>query len=484
MRIVFTVGCEIPGGVGQYIDIDSRTSLLDADFVLFTPTLGLSILDYTNSYQGKPSLSDYTSFQIQDMITHWRRELRDFLNAGKTVFVIMSEREDVYVSTGKKEYSGTGRNRQTTHIVRPLTNYEMLPFSIDIVESKGTFMKLNPNGELLREYWKQFGAESKYKVRIEASEILKPLLVTRNGDRTVGAVLRTKAGGALVALPWIDFDRESFVSKIDEDGEYKENRTWKPEAKEWGKRYFKALECLDEALRSQNQTTPIPNWAQDDKYKTNKEVALSGTLAQMQTEIVNLEQEREKIKEELAEAGFLKGLLYEQGNALEEAVLEAMRLMGFKATPYRVSDSEFDAVLECSDGRCIGEVEGRDNKPISIDKMRQLMDNIHDDLSRDVVSEPAKAVLFGNAYRLMPPTDRPNEHFTEKCVKAAKRHGAALVRTCDLYDVATSLIDWPNLEFAALCRKAILNSVGEVVCFPSRAQDEASECELPPDPTK
>ena len=484
MKIVFTVACEIPSGVGQYVDIDSKISLLDADFVLFTPTLGLSIDDYVDSFQGKPSLSDYTSFQIQGMVTHWRRELSDFLNAGKTVFVNMSNLEDVYVSTGKKEYSGTGRNRQTTRLVRPLSNYEMLPFSIDIVESKGTLMKLHPSGELLREYWQQFGSESNYNVRIETSELFNPLLVTRSGDRTVGAVFRTKAGGTIVALPWIDFDRESFVSEKDENGEYKENRTWTSEAIVWGKRYFKALECLDEVLRTQNQTTPIPNWAQDDKFKTNQEVALSETLVKIQTEITTLEQEREKTKEKLSEAGFLKGLLYEQGNALENAVLEAMRLMGFDANPYRESDSEFDVVLECSDGRCIGEVEGRDNKPISIDKMRQLIDNIHDDFTRDVVSEPAKAVLLGNAYRLLPSTDIPAEHFTAKCIKAAKRNGAALVRTCDLYDVAKALIDEPDLKFAALCREAIFNTIGEVVCFPNCPQDEAYECALPPDPTK
>ena len=57
-------------------------------------------------------------------------------------------------------------------------------------------------------------------------------------------------------------------------------------------------------------------------------------------------------------------------------------------------------MLECSEGRCIGEAEGRDNRAIGIDKMRQLEVNVLEDLSRDEVSEPAKGVLFGNAYRL------------------------------------------------------------------------------------
>ena len=141
--------------------------------------------------------------------------------------------------------------------------------------------------------------------------------------------------------------------------------------------------------------------------------------------------------------------------------------MGFDANTYRDSDSEFDVVLECAEGRCIGEAEGRDSKPISIEKMRQLSDNIHEDLSRDEISEPAKGILFGNAYRLSPPSDRPAEHFTAKCIKAAKRNETALIRTCDLFEVAKVLVDEPDEEFAASCRNAIFNTVGEVVRFPS-----------------
>ena len=144
MKNILTVACEIPGGLGEYVEFDSRTSLLDADFVLFRPTLGPSGFGYTEFFQGKPSLSDTLSFQLQESITHWRRELSDFLNASKTVFMIMSDREEVYVNTGKEEYSGTGRNRQTTYIVRPLSNYDVLPFATNIIESKGTSMRLHP----------------------------------------------------------------------------------------------------------------------------------------------------------------------------------------------------------------------------------------------------------------------------------------------------------------------------------------------------
>jgi hypothetical protein len=56
-------------------------------------------------------------------------------------------------------------------------------------------------------------------------------------------------------------------------------------------------------------------------------------------------------------------------------------------------------VFESEEGRLIGEAEGKDNKAINVDKLRQLSMNIHEDIQREEVTTPAKGVLFGNGYR-------------------------------------------------------------------------------------
>ena len=483
MNTILTVGCEIPGGFGKYVKFNSKTSLLDADFVLFCPNLS----DYDlgdEYYQGKPLLSDPSSFQLQEVVNYWQRELNVFLSNGKTVFMMMSDREEIYVSIDEEDYSGTGLSDQTTNSVSLLSNYDVFPFSTRIIESKGTSMRLHPSEDLLREYWQQFGDESEYHVHIEESDSFRPLVFTRHGGRIVGGIFRYENGGALVALPAVNFDREEFYDEEQQAWDYYATnyhvKAWTPKAMGWGGKYLKTLESLDKTIRSQSETTPVPQWARDDKFRTNQEIALSEELVRIQTKISDFEKKREEVKEKLADAGFLKSLLFEQGHALENAILEAMRLMGFVADTYRDSDSEFDAVLECPEGRCIGEAEGRDNKPISIEKMRQLFLNIHEDLSREEVSDPAKGILFGNAHRLSPPSDRPAEHFTAKCMSAAKGNGTALIRTCDLFEVAKALVDEPDEEFAALCRKAIFNTVGEEVKFPTRPEAKASECQDAP----
>ena len=450
MKKVFTVACRIPGGFGDHISFDSKFSLLDANFVLFCPT-------FSRTEIGLLPLTEHNSEEIRQAIAHWRGELAAFLDAGNTVFLVLSAPEEIEL-----RWSGELMGLETNERA---TNYDIFhPFiNNDLGVAEGDSMVLTPDSLLLRDYWHQFGGESRYRVYLKNLRGLTPLVTTRQGNRVVGAMHRSASGGTLVALPWLRFWRDEFFVEEDEDEEEDE---WTHYAKDWGKRYLSTLKSLDRAIRSENDATPAPDWAQQDSFKTDKEIEFSKKLVAIRTELTNLEQQRQQFELDVANAGSLKSLLFEQGHALEMVVLEAMTLLGFNASNYRDSDSEFDVVLECPEGRCIGEVEGRDRKAIDINKMRQLETNIHEDLDREEVSEPAKAVLFGNAYRFVPPSDRP-EHFTQKCIKAAQRTNTALIRTCDLFEVAKALVDKPDPAFTAACRKAILKTSGEEVKFPT-----------------
>ena len=100
--------------------------------------------------------------------------------------------------------------------------------------------------------------------------------------------------------------------------------------------------------------------------------------------------------------------------------------------------------------------------------------NIHEDLEREEVSQPAKAVLFGNAYRLEPLVDRADP-FTTKCISAAKRSSTALAFTPDLFMVARYLSNKKDARFATRCRKVIISSVGRVVFPDTPASTDAKQ---------
>ncbi|MBI3770572.1 MAG: hypothetical protein HY271_19050 [Deltaproteobacteria bacterium] len=129
-RSIGAVGCDLPGGVSEFIPFASKASLLDWDVVVFWPTIARYVSRSYEKYNGRPSLSDSDSVALREAAEHWRREMSEALRAGKTVFIFLPGREEVYVDTGERQHSGTGRNRRTTRIVADFNNYKVLPVDL------------------------------------------------------------------------------------------------------------------------------------------------------------------------------------------------------------------------------------------------------------------------------------------------------------------------------------------------------------------
>ena len=233
--------------------------------------------------------------------------------------------------------------------------------------------------------------------------------------------------------------------------------------------------ALDKALRSSAEVTPEPAWATEAKFVLPAEAALRVQLLGAERQVEEAQKRKEDLSEALNAAGRVRGLLFEKGKPLEAVIIEALRLLGFTAAPFRESDSEFDVVFECAEGRLIGEVEGKDNKAVNIDKLRQLAMNIHEDLQREEVTSPAKPVLFGNGYRLQDLSERADP-FTEKCHSAAQASSTALVFVPDLFEPVKYLSAQCDSDYARACRQALLCSTGRVV-FPPPPFSEASAVE-------
>ena len=161
---ILTVGLELASDDVAHEDFNSKVSLLDWDIVLFKPQI-TEFISYADQYKGKASLNDSQSFQLKEACEHWRREVHQAVESGKTVVVFLPPVEEVYIDTGERRYSGTGRNRATTHVVALYGNYNCIPAALGPTTSHGTAVKLAPKGaEALAGYWAAFGAQSEYKV--------------------------------------------------------------------------------------------------------------------------------------------------------------------------------------------------------------------------------------------------------------------------------------------------------------------------------
>jgi hypothetical protein len=454
-RTIFAVGLDLPNVDGfDCIPIRSDMSLLDAGIIVFRPIFESFRWYSTEEYQGRTLLSQTSSFELKEKIDHWRNQIAAAFESGKTIVVFLPAKQEVFRHTGEEIISGTGHSMVRRHNVVLVNNYEFLPLKFDeLVPGRGRAMKLAPDSEILAAYWQNFCSNSIYEVHFKLKS--RPLVLTKLGDKMVGAMVSGK--GKVVCLPDIEWDAADFIT---EDGEERTKA-----AETFTFRLRDEILSVDAALRVRAEGTPEPDWAREDKFRLAVEAQVENQILDLGTKIESLVKERAGKRVTLKEHASLRALLYEKGRPLEAAVREALATLGFEVSQFKQKDSEFDAVFSSSEGRFIGEVEGKDTRAINVDKYSQLERNVNEDLSRDEIAKPAKGVLFGNAERLTAPGER-GEFFTQKVLTAARRTGTVLIRTPDLFAVVRYLKDNPNESFAEECRKAIAWTDGAVVLFP------------------
>lgn len=449
---------EAPATVVSHHD---PVSLDDADIVLFRLPKAPSAYE---TYQGKPCLSDEQSFRYKDALAHWRRELANAIRDGKTVIVELTEPSPVLVATGQVTHSGTGRSRVTTRIVSPTDRYNALPFHFEkLTAGRGSAIKLDPSAGILANYWKNFGPLSRYEVRFDPPDGWTPLLLT-SGKRCVGAMT-----GHVLVLPPVRLVDEEYEGDEEEnengDENYKESEaTWSEDERIRSFQFIQELLAIESQLSGEN-AIPIPGWMSSGDFSTQAIRNVSAEIAALDEVRRRLDDARSALLDRLNEHKELQLLLYGKGRPLERGVRRALNLMGFDAQPYADGQSEFDALFCDGKTRMLGEVEGRDNSPIKIDKITQLERNIAEDFAREDVSSYAKGVLFGNPQRLTPPDSRTQD-FTEKCRASAERNKFAVVLTATMFGPAAYLEDASDANYAAACRNAILTTEGDVVRFP------------------
>ena len=455
---VVSIGIEIPGSDAKHINLKSKDSLLDYDIVIIDPSIYNFYFYNDEYYQGKPCLDDSDSFSLKEHLEHWRREILEAIRACKNVFIMLNQKQEVFVATGTKSYSGTGRNRHTTRQVGLISNYQIVPEGISVTNSNGSSMSLiAAKDNILSHYWSAVGDMSKFKVLLD-NQGLKPIIKTKTGEKTVGGILRYKnAEGNLFLLPYIDFELDEYTYENEEEGEI----YWTDKAIALGKKFVSAICAIDKAIKSSGELSAKPDWLTQNKYVLPKEEKIRSKLINIESKIDGLQKKKENYKQEILDESVLKRLLYENGKPLEGAIRVALELMGFTVSHFEDSESEFDVVFESKEGRLIGEAEGKDNKALNIDKLRQLEMNIHEDFARDDIEQMAKGALIGNAYRLKEPEER-GDFFTTKCLTAASRSGTALISTVDLFYVAKYLSGKINKTFAKKCRLSIIETTGVV----------------------
>ena len=462
-KSLISIGFEIPGHPDKSLSLSSDQSLLDYDIIIFRPDISEMYGYGAEPYQGKLCLSDDASFNLRQKAEHWRQDLINAYDSGKTIFIFLSELQEVFVAAGLPEPSSEGRSRVTTRHVDLFQNYRMIPISFEEVNN-GRGREMKPTRELngLSPYWTGFKDVSRYQVHF-SSKMVAPLFGTKSGNKAVGGIVRGKVHsgkGAIILLPELDIDDSKFTAE--KNGE----TFWNKKGVQFGNKLISTLVEIDNELNTQKQRTPTPDWATSTEFRLQKESVIENQIIDLSTRIESLQARKHGLFCDLEKEASLKRLLYESGPALEAAILDALDILGLEARRDKDAESEFDAVFTWSGKRFLGEAKGEDSQAIDVDKISQLERNLSEDYASEGVTEYAKGILFGNAFRLQELSGR-NDYFSEKCIATAKRIKAALVRTPDLFFVARYAKESGDAEFSKKCVEAILAAEGTVVDFPS-----------------
>jgi hypothetical protein len=456
-RNIMIVGLNLPWPNAENVSLTSNRSLLDGDIIVIHPVFS-SVFFRSSNYQGKPCYDDSDSFQIRECFSHWRNQITAAYNAGKTIIVMLVEEERFFIATGQTNYSGTGRNARATRLVEEQSNYASIPYNLtNLSNAVGTRFSKAKNLSPIEQYWHRMESSSQYCVTFNIEKGI-PLLSTPDGSKTTAAYVRAK--GTLIFVPDFIYPDEE-LEEIKEDGkEY-----WTKAAVSFAGKMEAAFVDIDRECRNIDGKTPPPDWTKTNDYRLPAEGKYEENIENISKQISELQTAHDTHAAELDNYKLPKALLYEQGKPLEKAVRSALAEMGFNVTNFDDGEREFDAVFTADGFRLLGEVEGKDTKPINIDKMSQLERNINEDFERDEISEHAIGVLFGNAYRLTPPTER-EDFFTPKVIAAARRSGVRLVKTTDLFKIVSDLRAGASAAYKEACRKALFEQRGAIVVFP------------------
>lgn len=475
---LLSVGFRVPGDEVTYTSYRSDQSMLDADIVIFAPSLGDYVkADHSASRSfnnGGLELGSEESLRLTSDTKHWYYEMSLALQAGRTLVLFVNRPEKVTIDWDVWNESGAES--------QVFTNYSAFPIDLsELVPRSGENIQPTPDVGILASYGNDFGKLSRFGAYFAAPRFA-PALVTKTARMAVGGILPV-GSGHLVLLPRIVFEPHHY--ELIKQYDFRSEQAYLPDTNtsqwiedagdgvEWteegiaiGRRLVKHFVDIDRALRSGADATPPPQWSEDLAYRLEAELTLTKEIDELRKDIKSKEQELDGLESELSDAEWPRWLLYDTGPRLEEAILKALKVFGFTATKFKDAESEFDVVFNSPEGRFLGEAEGK-NRAINIDKLSQLERNIQEDFARGDVAD-YEGILFGNAHRLTALAER-GEFFTSKCLSGARRSGLALVRTTNLFSCVQYLIENPDPAYATACRIAIATTEGAIVEFPNPA---------------
>jgi hypothetical protein len=331
-----------------------------------------------------------------------------------------------------------------------------------LTSASGKHIEFSGN-PLFSDLFEKFRDNLEYQLYIEGAKGAQVICTGKDKTKILGSIYKVGKGN-LIVLPYIKYDSVKFTEHRGKGENKKEY--WTKDAIQFGKSLVKMFVDIDKALQKSGDRTAPPDWTNQSDFQLHEEKILKEQVEETTKEIGVLIVKKGQLLTKIEQEIKLRDLLFETGKTLENAINLALKILGYSSEGYNDGVMELDHIIISPErDRFIGEAEGKDSSAVNIDKLRQLLINIHEDLQRAEVEIPAVGILFGNGFRLIEPSRR-EEQFTAKCLSVAKTSSCALVKTSDLFRVAKYVKESEDRDFAKKCREVIKSSIGKIVLFP------------------
>lgn len=456
-----------PADLARFSD---DTSCFDYDVVVWDP--GSAWRNYqvgfpNDSYQGLPLFDESSSVRSRSDIDRRRTEFREFVESGRTLFVISRPPQRFCYDTGERKYSGTGRNRATTIIAAADDFWRALPVSIGITQAAGKNIEFVGSSEF-SELWKNYKELLRYEAVVRA-DIGTALMKIAGTDKIVSLVVRIKGGGAIVLLPAPLFtEADDEYDENDEDIEGRGEDGPEEKGPTQAALFQNSLCDLAARLQSGASVEPLPAWTAT--YRLSGEVELRSAVVEKETQIQEARGELTALQAELDKLEGRKRLITGTGGPLEaevRAVLEALGGEVKEAEPgrddWKVRFPEGEAVVE------VKGLQGSAGEKDAAQLEKWVASHIEEFGARP------KGLLVVNGWRKVPIDQRTEAVFPDQMLKYSKAREHCLVTGLQLLGILQDVES--NPERAEHWRKKLLKSVGPLVGM----EDWAKILKLAPD---
>ncbi|OBK90564.1 hypothetical protein [Mycolicibacter sinensis] len=433
----------------------SMDSLYDYDLVLWDPHRSLQpYLERgwgAGAYNGLPLLSERQSPRLRRDLARRTNDFDEFLKLGRTLVVFLPGDLRVYIDSGERTHSGTGRNRQTTNIVKPLNIMEALPTRPARAAALGDAMEpahssIGPLYRQTSDYWC-------YASVFDEAEELRPLLRV-TGTAKLAAAQTEHQDGTIILLPILLTGTPDEDDQEEDDYEYGEEGQ-SEDVEAGGATAAPAETVADAPSNDQLDSETVdkmvfdwltaftsseevvwPDWA--DEYRFKSEADRAQEIAQRQADIAKLQAEVDMLNSEQETDQRWKLLVVGTGTPFEEAVATALTQLGFDLRPtvpgrtdIRGSRGNTSVVVETKGVR----------KSAAESHCAQLEKWVAEDLE---VGRKSKGILIINAYLGDPPLERTQLAFPDQMRRYAEMRNHCLASGLQLLNLARTALAEPE----------------------------------------